>query len=331
MALPKSSIQKIERIVADFTPAKPNFSQLALKHGVSRTTIRNYYQKYLARVPFNEFRRPGRPPRIQKSHHAWIGRRASNRAKRLSTAALAEEIRSTFGVIVSPETIRRKLRSLGYRSAKPVVKPLLTAAHKEKRVSWCKDNAQTDWNSVLFTDEASFEVGGWKGRQWCRRGTRPIVEKMKFPHKVMVWGGISSKGKTPLFFIDGTLTGSGYIELLRTHYLPWKRSKRIAGLIFQQDNAPCHTAKVGKAFMDSKRMQVLDWPPNSPDLNPIENLWAHLKFKVAQRAPTTKEELKRVLVEEWESISQEAIDKFIGNMSDRIYACMFARGGHTNF
>lgn len=83
--------------------------------------------------------------------------------------------------------------------------------------------------------------------------------------------------------------------------------------------------------MTSKSMEILEWPANSPDLNPIENLWAMLKENVAKRNPKTKEELKTVLLEEWDCISQEKIDDLIDSMPKRINQCLAANGGHTSY
>ena len=94
----------------------------------------------------------------------------------------------------------------------------------------------------------------------------------------MVWGGISSIGKTPLVFLDGTLTGPGYVDIIKDTYLPWIQQSNVKDVILQQDNAPCHTAKVVRAFMAEKGVQTLEWSPNSADLNPI-----------AKAAPTNRQ------------------------------------------
>jgi len=59
--------------------------------------------------------------------------------------------------------------------------------------------------------------------------------------------------------------------------------KRLIGddFILQQDNAPIHTAKIVKKFITDSNIQYLVWPPQSPDLSPIENVWAWLKMKIA--------------------------------------------------
>lgn len=147
----------------------------------------------------------------------------------------------------------------------------------------------------------------------------------------MVWGGISSIGKTPLVFVEGFLNGPGYINILKDTYLPWIRRRKVKDAILQQDNAPCHIAKVIKAFLAEKGIQTLVWPPYSPDLNPIENFWAFMKDKVSKVAPATKDELVGILKAEWDKISQAEIDNFVNSMPNRIQACLEAKGGHTRY
>ncbi len=69
--------------------------------------------------------------------------------------------------------------------------------------------------------------------------------------------------------------------------------------IFMQDGAPCHRSKVAKTFLAENRIKVLDWPGNSPDFNPIENLWTNMKNKVAEKHPSSVKDLVKVIKEVW--------------------------------
>jgi transposase len=105
------------------------------------------------------------------------------------------------------------------------------------------------------------------------------------------------------------MTSNGYTEMLKNHFVPRARTMFGEDFIFAQDNAPCHKAKASMEFFDENQVELLPWPAASPDLNPIENLWAILKTNVAKRFPKTKAELEDFAIEEWLKIPQETIKK----------------------
>ncbi len=75
-----------------------------------------------------------------------------------------------------------------------------------------------------------------------------------------------------------------------------------ADFIFQQDLAPAHTAKGTKSWFNDHGVTVLDWPANSPDLNPIENLWCIVKRKMRDTRPNKADDLKAAIKATWASI-----------------------------
>ena len=137
---------------------------------------------------------------------------------------------------------------------------------------------------------------------------------MKHPYKVMVWAGISKKGATNICILNCSVNSAVYQEVLRTHLLPFLRD-RLPNGIFQQDNTPCHTARATRDFFKKHNILLLKTPPESPDLNPIENLWHELKNFIRSIAkPTTKEELLHAIQSFWATVMSEKCCRYIEHL-----------------
>ena len=112
----------------------------------------------------------------------------------------------------------------------------------------------------------------------------------------MILACITHNGTDPLEVLSsGIMTGSRYKQVLADHVVPYK------GLFkwFQQDNASSHKIQEVLEYMNDEEIEILHWPPYSPDLNCIENIWAYLKMKVRARNPTSVEEMTEVVTDIW--------------------------------
>ncbi len=178
---------------------------------------------------------------------------------------------------------------------KRVTKPLLNQIQRQKRLTWAvekKNWTVAQWSKVLFSDESKFCIsfGNQGPRVWrkCGEAQNPCCLKssVKFPQSVMIWAAMSSAGVGPLCFLKSTVNAAIYQDILEHFMLP--SADKLYGdadFIFQQDLAPAHTAKGTKSWFNDHGVTVLDWPANSPDLNPIKNLWSIVKRKMRDTRP----------------------------------------------
>ncbi|KAL0153139.1 hypothetical protein M9458_051560 [Cirrhinus mrigala] len=207
------------------------------------------------------------------------------------------------GVETSRATVYRCVQEMGYRCRIP------------------------QWSKVLFSDESKFcmSFGNQGARVWRKTGEREMPKclksSVKYPQSVMVWGAMSA-----------AVNAASYQEILEHFMLP--SAEKLYGdedFIFQHDLAPAHSAKTtGKWFTDHG-ITVLNWPANSPDLNPIENLWDIVKRKLRDARPNTLDELKAAIEASWASITPQQCHRLIASMPRHIEAVISAKGFPTKY
>ena len=158
------------------------------------------------------------------------------------------------------------------------------------------------------------------------------IPTVKHPPNQMVWGAMSRNGVVTLSFLPPgtTMNGPKYVQMLSEKL---KLHLQVHNCqIVMQDGAPCHRSKVAKNFLDSNNIDILEWPGNSPDLNPIKNLWTNMKNEVSEKQPLIGAELVKAIKEVWvKEISKEYCQSLIESMPRRIKAVIKNREGHTKY
>jgi len=149
----------------------------------------------------------------------------------------------------------------------------------------------------------------------------------------MVWECFCNNRIGPLVLIDGTLNSDRYIELLEEQLIPFLNNLGKENHIFQDDNAPCHASKKTKTWKNDNEIEFLPWPAQSPDLNPIENLWDILERRIRKHRPipTNKREFFKVLKEEWNKIDENQLIRLVQSMPRRIEAVIKNKGNPTKY
>lgn len=284
---------------------------------------------------------PGRPRKTSKFTDKILRRETLNNPE--ITAGELKRSHPTLLQGVSERTIQHRLqKELGLPTYKPAAKPLLTPSMVKKRLAFAhkyKDWTAEQWRKVLFSDESTFKCV----RPRPRRIRRPknsnrcspqyTCKTVKHPDGVMVWGSFSGTlGRAGLFFLPKNMTmkADNYIKVLHDHMLP---SYEIQGCdYFLQDNAPCHKAKKVMKWLSDHNVQLIEWPGNSPDLNPIENCWNYMKNMLSTCNTSSVPRLSHEILKMW--TTEMKLDYF-RNLSDsmpkRLQMVIKAKGQMTKY
>jgi transposase len=244
---------------------------------------------------------------------------------------------------LSDRTVQHALQKyLRMPSRVAALKPLLTEKMKRKRLAFChtyKNWSADDWAKVMYSDESMFR---------CIRATRSRVRRpigsnrydskfttktVKHPESVMVWGCFSGTGgRGGLYFLpkNESMNSECYEQVLEDHLLPFMG---IHGAThFLHDGAPCHASKRVKNFLADKPFQVIDWPGNSPDLNPIENCWNYMKEKLKLKDTSSLPKLINEIKILWTTgLSKEYLKNLSDSMPSRIKKVLAVKGDNIGY
>ena len=260
-------------------------------------------------------------------------------------AQLAKVVSNMKNIPISSSTICRGLKKSGMKAVVKQKKPYLKAEHRRRRMKFATQYRNwtiEDWKRVIWSDETKINRLGSDGKNWAwKKPQEPLQDRLvqgtlKFGGgSLMIWGCMTWDGVGYAARINGTMNSQTYVDILEDDLLKtldWY-GKEVPEIVFQQDNDPKHTSKLAKTWFEEHNMEVLEWPAQSPDLNPIEHLWCHLKKKLAgyENPPKGIEELWERVQTEWEGIEPSMCQKLIESMPSRVEAVYRAKGGYTKY
>lgn len=258
----------------------------------------------------------------------------------------SKDIVRQLNLDIASSTVRKRLiqHNLHGRIARKV--PYHSKKHLEARKKFAVDhrdwngpNGIKKWRNILWSDESKMHLRGSDGKLFIRR---PINEELspKYTKKttkhggggIMVWGSFSWNGVGPIHWIkDYPMTQDIYMDIMQNVMLPYAEENMPIIWSYQQDNDPKHTAKRTKAWFNSKKINLMEWPAQSPDLNPIENLWKEVKVTIGRKKMKNKEELWQEVRSAWESISVDKCRNLINSMPNRCVAVLKNNGHATKY
>ena len=324
-------------------------TQIARSLDVPQSTVRSVLERLQTTPSGVNKPRSGRPSLTTPREARILLRQLRSEPK-----VTWRQLKRNTGINLDPRTLNVILRAHGISHWLALKRPKLTPKIALLRLKWAikhKDWTVDQWRKIIWSDEASVARGKGKAREWVFGTPEQKWDKdkvMEIPNgklfSIMVWGAFWGSGRSDIYLLDRDFeskkhgySATSYIKVL-DHNLAgiWE-----PGLLFMQDNAPIHKAKKSKLWFQEMGIEVMEWPPYSPDLNPIENLWALLKKEAYKIYPDldslhgkgdeAETQLLQILQRAWANIREEVIEGLISSMPRRCAAVIKAEGWHTKY
>ena len=287
---------------------------------------------------FNQYgtiaRKPGSgfPPRISPSIQDLLDEAMEENDE--TTATQLQAILATKDIYVSLSTIVRHRRQLGWVYRGSAYCQLIRPCNQEKRLHFAQTYLHDNFENVIWSDESTVQIETHKRLCYRKEGEKPRLKpRPKHPLKVHVWAGISKKGPTQICIFEGTMDATLFINILQQTLLPFIRSK-FSGTThrFMQDNDPKHTSRAARQFYEEAGINWWKTPPESPDMNPIENLWHELKEYIRREVkPTTKDQLVAGILQFWQRVDTHKCFKYIDHLKKVLPAVIKNEGKATGY
>ena len=322
---------------------------------IPRQTVLSFLKRFYQRESSENLHRSGRARKTSTTADRWLIRTALT-----ETRLPLKELKSICNIPFSTRTIQRRLKEENIRKWRAVKRALLDNDHAKQRLKWARKHQHwtvEQWSKVVWSDESAIKKDSdtktvWIWRHQNRREKylpiNVVGKKQDGRLSQMVWGCFMGNKLGPLVFIDESINAGMYDVMLEQNLLGYIDTLITEGqqdIVFQQDNARPHKAKITQKWLENAGREhgfiVMDWPPYSPDLNPIENLWAILKLELHRRYPDTKylrgspESIKSVLKERlhkvWWDIGERVLNQLIESMPECVEEVLEADGWYTRF
>jgi transposase len=310
--------------------------------GISVFSVSKIRQRDKENIPVPQL---GRPSKVTKKTKSLLARQMDT-GKLLTLKDGQRFVQATQGCQVHVQSIHNYLREQQVKAYVQQKKPGLTKDQVAARYQFAKDHLSwtvEDWKNVMFSDETVISRIGSFGRKFyykrqCNKKIMPHhIKKTKQGGggKIMIWGCITYFGVGDACWLQGGVDAEAYVNVLKDYVLSsrdWYEMDQDK-FVFQQDNAAVHTAGIVKNYVKRSNIKTMIWPANSPDLNPIENVWAFMKRKLDQypEPPKSLEELWERAQDVWTNIDENFLRELYESMPRRMNMLYNNKGQHIKY
>ena len=345
-------INKRHVVINELHLCKGVIHKVQIRTGFRRVFVQKWATRFRKTGTVEDSSRSGRPKLL---NHRQVAS-AVQAVKQFDSVPAAVASLKQKGILprsISNKTVSRAIKQF-LKQKPPRIRPVLTDRTKTKRLAFCRRPHEVE--TLVAVDSTIIRIGGSGSRHkvWWDIGIPCIQQKVRKGQQLHVYAGITCYGATPLIPVTGTtgmvsrftkprgvekhrgVCAREFQQVLSRHLLP-EAKKLLRGNVkgepvFLLDGAPPHTATSTLNFMRRRKILYLKgWPPNSPDLNPIENLWAWLKSKTKQQDPQTAAALWHVAEQVWETVDADMCSSYVRSFGRRKRACIRKGGDHTGY
>ena len=242
---------------------------------------------------------------------------------------------------VSAMTVHRYGKKLDIVHRKTIAKPFLSTRNLTDRLAYAKEwspRRPDKLHNIIWSDESTFALSRTSAQaKYVRKGAPPeVTHVFKKSKYLWVWGGVSWNGTTKLIFldikIDQGFKSKSYLDQVLRRRSQWLRPG-LENMFLMEDGAPVHTAKICTDFKKAEGIKTFPpkgqkWPGNSPDLNPVENLWGVMKLHLSNlsKYPSKEDDLKKVLGNVWGTFDLAYCRNLLKNYQNRLKKVVSSNG-----
>ena len=335
--------RKRSRVLALVDGGKHSIRQISRLLDIPKSTVSDIKQRGTP----NSKPKSGRPAVLSSRDKRRIN--AYVRQCRATRQETPESIIKALNLPIGRTTLISVLHELGYRRYVARRRCLLKDIDYKRRLAFARKYRHftvEDWKRVLFTDEMSIKIGMermsimWVWRKKGEKFHKDCVDQRKREGVgMMFWGAFRADKMGPGFFFDlksgQKINSTVYRDQVLLGPLKQFRDqsvKDVANPIVMEDGAPVHKGACN-GLREQMKWETYLHPPNSPDLNPIENIWAWMKQEISRKHKhiTSKAEMQRIVLEMWNNFDDKKWNGLIASMPDRMKAVIKAKGGPTRY